>query len=237
MNIALLGYGKMGREIEKIALTRGHKIVLKVDVDNANTYTVEELKQADAAIEFSTPDTAIANIYKCFEANVPVVVGTTGWLDKLNEVTAKCESENKGLFYASNFSIGVNLFFKLSEQMAKLMNAYPDYKPSIEEIHHIHKLDAPSGTAITLAEHVLSQTPGKSKWVNNETQEQEELGIVSKRIEEVPGTHTITYTSEIDELSLEHKAYNRKGFALGAVVAAEWMKEKQGVYGMKDLMH
>jgi 4-hydroxy-tetrahydrodipicolinate reductase len=236
MNIALFGYGKMGKEIEKIALSRGNKIVLIVDVNNADTYTLKELKNADAAIEFSTPETAIKNIYKCFEANVPVVVGTTGWLNRLDEVKKKCTDNNQTLFYASNYSIGVNLFLKLNTYLAKLMNHHTEYNVSMEEIHHIHKLDAPSGTAITIAEQIMEQVDSKKKWVNNSTEKLEELSIVSKRIGEIPGTHTVTYASDIDEISITHLAHNRKGFALGAVIAAEWVKEKRGIFGMNDLM-
>lgn len=236
MNIALLGYGKMGKEIEKIALERGHSIVLKVDVDNATTYTIEELQKADAAIEFSTPATAINNIYKCFEAGVPIVVGTTGWLDKLKEVEEKCAATNQTLFYASNYSIGVNLFFKLNENLAKLMNAFPNYNVAMEEIHHIHKLDAPSGTAISLADQVLERMDSKKKWVNNPEKNADELSIISKRIDEVPGTHTVTYSSAVDQISMTHTAHSRSGFAVGAVVAAEWLKGKKGIFGMNDLM-
>jgi 4-hydroxy-tetrahydrodipicolinate reductase len=236
MNIALIGYGKMGKEIEQIAVSKGHSIVLKVDVTNADTYTIEELKKADVAIEFSTPESAIKNIYKCFEANVPVVVGTTGWLGRLEEVSNACKEKKQALFYASNYSIGVNLFFRLNEYLAKLMNNYPAYNVSMEEIHHVHKLDAPSGTAISLASQVIENNEMKKKWVNSETHNKEELGIISKRLDEVPGTHTVTYSSDVDEISMTHIAHNRKGFALGAVIAAEWIKGKTGVFGMKDLM-
>ncbi len=236
MNIALLGYGKMGKEIEQIALSRGHNIVLKVDVNNANTYAIEELAKADAAIEFSTPESAINNIYKCFEAGLPVVVGTTGWLNKWNEIEHLCIENNQTLFYASNYSIGVNIFFKLNEHLAKLMAPYTEYNVSMEEIHHIHKLDSPSGTAISLANQVLTQIKNKKKWVNNSTNNRDELGIISKRIDEVPGTHTVAYSSSVDEISITHQAHNRKGFALGAVIAAEWIISKKGVFSMSDLM-
>lgn len=236
MNIALIGYGKMGKEIEQIALSRGHAIVLKVDKDNAETYTVEELKRADVAIEFSIPKSAVDNIYKCFDANVPVVVGTTGWLGTLKEVQSKCVDNNQALFYASNYSIGVNLFFKLNEYLAKLMNAYPEYNVSMEEIHHVHKLDSPSGTAITLANQVIEQIQKKEKWVEGPAGNTNELSIVAKRLDEVPGTHSITYSSTVDEISISHIAHNRKGFALGAVIAAEWIVGKKGIYGMSDLM-
>jgi 4-hydroxy-tetrahydrodipicolinate reductase len=236
MNIALIGYGKMGKEIEQIALSRGHQIALIVDAHNAKTFTIEELKKADVAIEFSTPESALGNIYKCFEAGVPIVVGTTGWLDKLEEVKKQCQDKKQTLFYTSNYSIGVNLFFKLNQQLAKLMNPHKEYNVSMEEIHHVHKLDSPSGTAISLANQVLENIEGKSKWVNNATTNKNELEIISKRLDEVPGTHTVTYGSEIDQISITHIAYNRKGFALGAVVAAEWVKGKKGIFGMEDLM-
>ncbi len=236
MNIALIGYGKMGKEIEQIALSRGHTIVLKVDRNNAETYTIDELKRADVAIEFSVPKSAVANIYKCFDANVPVVVGTTGWLGSLNEVQAKCVDNNQALFYASNYSIGVNLFFKLNEYLAKLMNAYPDYDVSMEEIHHVHKLDSPSGTAISLANQVIERIAKKEKWVEGVSGSANELSITAKRIDEVPGTHSITYSSAVDEITISHIAHNRKGFALGAVIAAEWIVGKKGIYGMNDLM-
>jgi len=236
MKLALIGYGKMGREIEQIALLRGHTIVLKVDVNNAAAYSIDDLKKADVAIEFSTPESAINNIYKCFEAGTPIVIGTTGWLNKLEEVKQNCIEKNQTLFYASNYSIGVNLFFKLNEYLAKLMNTYPDYNVTMEEIHHIHKLDAPSGTAISLANQVMEQIKRKQKWVNKSTNNTNELSIISKRIDEVPGTHTVTYGSEVDEISITHQAHNRKGFALGAIIAAEWIIDKKGVFGMDDLM-
>lgn len=226
----------MGKEIEQIALSRGHCIVLKVDEHNAATYTVDDLKKADAAIEFSTPESAVTNIYKCFEAGLPVVAGTTGWLSKFDAVKQKCTENNQTLFYASNYSIGVNLFFKLNEYLAKLMNTYPEYNSAIEEIHHIHKLDSPSGTAITLANQMIEQLDSKTKWVNNAATDEQELNIVSKRIDEVPGTHTVTYSSLVDEISITHTAHSRKGFALGAVIAAEWIKGKKGVFGMNDLL-
>lgn len=226
----------MGKEIEQIAISRGHTISLKVDISNASTYSAEELKTADVAIEFSTPESAVNNINKCFSAGVPVVVGTTGWLGNLEAIREKCLEGGHTLFYASNYSIGVNLFFKLNEYLAKLMNNYPQYNVEMEEIHHVHKLDAPSGTAISLAVQVIDNLKMKEKWVNNATGNKNELGIISRRIDEVPGTHTVTYSSEVDEISMTHTAHSRKGFALGAVIAAEWLKGKQGVFGMNDLM-
>ena len=237
MNIALIGYGKMGKEIEQIAISRGHSIVLKVDIANASSYSIDELKKADVAIEFSTPESVISNIDKCFEANVPVVVGTTGWLKHLDEVKQKCTDKNQTLFYTSNYSIGVNLFFKVNEYLAKLMNAYTTYSISMEEVHHVHKLDSPSGTAISLANQIIENNDLKQKWVNQSTDNKNELEIISKRIDEVPGTHTVTYSSEVDEISMTHTAHSRKGFALGAVIAAEWSKGKKGIFGMNDLLN
>lgn len=236
MNIALIGYGKMGKEIEQIALSRGHKIVLKVDITNALTFTINELKQADVAIEFSTPESAITNIYKCFDAGIPIVVGTTGWMNRLEEVKQKCAEKDQSLFYASNYSIGVNLFFKLNQYLAKLMNSYPEYTVTMEEIHHVHKLDAPSGTAISLANQVIELNDSKNKWVNNPTDNKSELSIISKRIDEVPGTHTVTYSSPVDEINITHIAHSRKGFALGALLAAEFTIGKKGIFGMNDLL-
>ena len=235
MKIAILGYGKMGKEIEKIALSRGNDVVLKIGEDNLSDLTKENLCRADVAIEFSTPHTAFDNIQLCFEAGVPVVVGTTGWLDKINDCIQQTES-GKGLFYASNFSVGVNVFFEINKKLASLMAPYNDYKVEMEEVHHTQKLDSPSGTAITLAEGIIDNLPKVTNWVNEETVSENELGIVSKRIEKVPGTHIVTYENDIDEIYIKHTAHNRKGFALGAVLAAEFMKDKSGFYGMSDLL-
>ncbi len=235
MKIAILGYGKMGKEIEKIALSRGNDVVLKIGEDNLSDLTKENLSSADVAIEFSTPHTAFDNIQLCFEAAVPVVVGTTGWLDKINYCMQQTES-GKGLFYASNFSVGVNVFFEINKKLASLMAPYNDYKVEMEEVHHTQKLDSPSGTAITLAEGIIDNLPKVTNWVNEETVSENELGIVSKRIEKVPGTHIVTYENDIDEIYIKHTAHNRKGFALGAVLAAEFMKDKVGFYGMSDLL-
>lgn len=235
MKIALLGYGKMGKEIEAIALQRGHTIVIKVDETNSSTVTDAELQAADVAIEFSTPHTVLPNIKRCFALKLPVVVGTTGWYNELENVREACTSANAGLFYASNFSLGVNLFFKVNTYLAQLMNQYPDYDISMEEIHHIHKLDKPSGTAITLANQIIDQVSRKTRWSITE-QSPETLFINDVREGEVPGTHIIKYTSGIDDIEIMHKAHNRKGFALGAVVAAEFLKGKTGVYTMSDLI-
>lgn len=235
MNIALFGYGKMGKEIEAIALKRGHLIVLKVDKDNRNTLTVEELKNADLVIEFSTPHTVMENIRFCLSAGVPVVVGTTGWHNELEQVKAQVIGSKGSLFYASNFSLGVNLFFKLNSYLAGLMNNYPDYDVSIEEIHHVHKLDKPSGTAITVAEKVLEKIDRKNKWSITE-RSPETLFIRDIREGEVPGTHSVRYHSEVDDIEITHRAHNRRGFALGAVIAAEYLKGRTGVYTMSDLI-
>lgn len=239
MKIVLSGYGKMGKEIEKIALDRKHEIVLKVDESNYRSVTKEQLAAGDVAIEFSTPHTVIDNIYKCFDAKIPVVVGTTGWYDQFEKIKADCIKGNHGLFHATNFSVGVNLFFKVNKYLAELMNNYPEYNVSMEEIHHIHKLDKPSGTAITLATQVMEKITRKKEWSIDPDRKQNEDTLFIKDIREgeVPGTHIMKYTSDIDDIEIMHKAHNRKGFALGAVLAAEFMaKKKNGIYSMSDLI-
>jgi 4-hydroxy-tetrahydrodipicolinate reductase len=237
MKIALIGYGKMGKEIERSALAAGHQVVLKFDVSNAAEFTTANLKKADVAIEFTTPDTAVANIFRCFEAGIPVVCGTTGWLKRYDEVKQACLDKKQAFFYASNYSIGVNLFFRLNEYLAGLMKAYSTYTPSMEEIHHIHKKDAPSGTAITLAEGLIKNHGGLSKWALKDQAKSGELSITAIREDEVPGTHTIRYKSGCDEIEISHKAYNRSGFADGAVMAAHWLVGKTGIFGMNDLLN
>ena len=237
MKIALIGYGKMGKTIEKIARDRGNTIELIIDKDNTHDLTAENLAKADVAIDFSIPDTAYANIQKCFEANTPVVCGTTGWLDRFDEITNTANNKKKGFFYASNFSLGVNIFFKLNEQLAKMMSALKDYEVSMEEVHHIHKLDAPSGTAITLAEGVINNIESKKDWVLNKPSSDEHLGIKAIREGEVPGTHRIKYDSEVDFIHIEHVAKSRQGFALGAVLAAEYMNGKTGFHTMDNLLN
>ena len=235
MRIALIGYGKMGKEIEDIALARKHEIVLKVDKNNADAINSGSLQEADVAIEFSTPATVKTNIKACIQAGVPVVVGTTGWYDSFEEVSLYCQEKKGALFYATNFSLGVNLFFKVNAYLAELMNKYEDYDVSMEEIHHIHKLDKPSGTAITLANQILKKISRKKSW-SIEKKEKDILFIHDKREGEVPGTHIIRYQSAIDDIEIMHKAHNRKGFALGAVIAAEFLKGKQGIYSMDDIL-
>jgi 4-hydroxy-tetrahydrodipicolinate reductase len=236
MNIALIGYGRMGKTIEKIAKDRNHKIVLTIDIDNASDLNTENLKKADVAIDFSIPDTAYQNILSCFEADVPVICGTTGWLDKMDEVVSTANTQKKGFFYASNYSIGVNIFFKLNRFLAKMMNSVDGYQVSMEEVHHIHKLDAPSGTAITLAEDIIEQVDTKKDWVLDKESTHEALGIKAIRENEVPGIHRINYDSEVDFINIEHSAKSRQGFALGAVLAAEYMKEKTGYHTMEQML-
>jgi len=230
MKIALLGYGKMGKTIEGIAVERGHEIVYKITENIENV----DLSNSDVAIDFSIPSAAFKNISTCLKQNVPVISGTTGWLDQYEKAVTICKEENSAFLYASNFSIGVNLFFELNQKLAKMMNSFSDYKVAIEEIHHTHKLDAPSGTAITLAQQIISDS-SKVGWKLDKAQENE-IPITAKRIDEVPGTHTVVYNSEIDAIEIKHTAHSRKGFALGAVVAAEWLKDKKGVYTMKHVL-
>ncbi len=236
MKIALIGYGKMGKAIEEIALQKQHEIVLKVDVSNTDEFTKENIGKADVAIEFTSPHTAFENVKKCLEYNVPVVCGSTGWLEKLNEIESICHQQNGSFLYASNFSIGVNLFFELNTYLAKLMNKYEQYNPVITEVHHTQKKDAPSGTAITLAEQILANNAAKKSWINQLTNNKQELEIISERIDPAPGTHIIKYASAIDDIEIIHTAHNRTGFASGAVLAAEFIAGKKGIFTMKDVL-
>ena len=231
MKIALLGYGRMGQAIEKVAIERGHEIVIRKDVEPIEM----DLNIADAAIDFSHPTAAYDNIKNCIDNGVPVVSGTTGWLDKYEEIVAYSEKKEGSFIYASNFSIGVNLFFNLNLQLAKLMKNIGEYDVSMQETHHVHKLDAPSGTAISLAEDVIDNSK-KTKW-SIDSPEKDAVFIDVKREGEVPGTHKVSYTSSIDSIEIKHTAFNRTGFALGAVVAAEWLKDKKGVFQMKDVLN
>ncbi len=237
MNIALIGYGKMGKAIEEIALEKGHTISLKITSKNSADLTTENLVGTDVAIEFTNPESAVENLYACFKANVPVVCGSTGWLTQINEVEEKCTSHNAALLYASNFSVGVNIFFELNKKLAQLMANQPSYKVVLEEIHHTQKKDAPSGTAITIAEQLINHLPQKTSWVNKETTVENELAIISKRIDPAPGTHTVTFSSQIDDIEISHTAHNRKGFATGAVLAAEFLADKKGIFTMKDVLN
>ena len=231
MKIALLGYGRMGKAIEQIAIERGHAIVAMVD-KNENQ---GNLSEANVAINFSVPDAAVANIKAAMEKQIPVVCGTTGWLEHLKEVEDYCTQNKSAFIYASNFSVGVNLFFKLNKILAKLMHPHKSYTPQMKEIHHIHKLDAPSGTAITLAEGVFDQSE-YTDWSIDETNGETTLPITVERTGEVPGTHSIEYKSDVDSISIQHEAHSRQGFALGAVIAAEWIQNKKGVFTMNDVL-
>ena len=233
MNILLVGYGKMGKTIERVATDRGHQISGRIDVDNIGDL---DRAEADVAIEFSHPDAAYSNVRKCIERNIPVVCGTTGWLEKKPEVERLANEKGGTFFYASNYSLGVNLFFKLNEHFARIMNRFPAYDVSISEVHHAQKKDAPSGTAITLAEGVIRNLGRKKRWVKNASEEASELEIQSFRIDDVPGTHLIKYASAIDDIEIKHTAHNREGFALGAVMVAEWIREKRGVLNMDDYL-
>lgn len=236
MKIALIGYGKMGKEIEKIAISRGHEIVSIIDVNNPEDFYSEAFKSAAVAIEFTAPSVALDNYRKCFEVGMPVVAGTTGWLDHLPEIKEAC-ANGKTFFYASNFSIGVNIFFAVNKYLAKIMNQFSDYEVKMKEIHHIHKLDAPSGTAITLAEGVLENIERKDKWaLSDGTNSTSELAIEALREGEVPGYHSIIYDSAVDNITITHDAKSRKGFALGAVVAAEFTAGKKGFLSMDDML-
>ncbi|HTN07691.1 4-hydroxy-tetrahydrodipicolinate reductase [Agriterribacter sp.] len=236
MKIALIGYGKMGHAIEEIAIQRKHSIVLKVSIDNTEDNTVENIAKADVAIEFTGPDSAFDNINKCFEAEVPVVSGSTGWLNRYEEAVWNCKAQNGALLYASNFSIGVNIFFEVNKRLAQLMASQKDYSAIIEETHHTQKKDAPSGTAITLAEQILAVNPFKKQWVNKESNKASDLQIISIRTDPAPGTHRILYHSDTDDIEIIHTAHNRSGFALGAVLAAEFLYGQRGVFTMSDVL-
>jgi 4-hydroxy-tetrahydrodipicolinate reductase len=236
MNIALIGYGKMGHEIENIALQRGHHIVAKIDLTTNDTFDSPAFRSADVAIEFTRPDAVVANLRSCFKANIPVVCGTTGWSEQLPVLQQEMEAANGTLFWSSNFSIGVNLFFALNRYLAKLMNPFSDYNVSMVEVHHTQKLDAPSGTAITLAENILKELDRKTEWVKETEQQSNQLAIASVREGNVPGIHEVIYESEMDSISIKHDAKSRRGFALGAVLAAEFAHDKKGFLGMNDLL-
>ena len=231
MKIALLGYGKMGKIIEQVALSRGHEIVIKAIQD-----TQYNITEADVAIEFSVPSAAVQNISNCINHQIPVISGTTGWLDHYEAMVELCKEKDSAFLYASNFSLGVNIFFELNKQLAKMMSAFDQYKVSMEEIHHTQKLDKPSGTAISLAEGIMEEHQKYSNWKLDEEQEKN-IPIYSKRLPKVPGTHTISFSSNVDTISISHEAHNREGFALGAVLAAEWIYGKKGAFSMKDVLN
>ncbi len=235
MNIALFGYGKMGKAIEEIALAKGHNISLSIDNDQQWEANKALLSTVDVAIDFSTPQAVLTNIDRCFEAKVPIVVGTTAWYEAIPKLKVKCEQENQSLLWASNFSIGVNIFFKINKELARLMNTYPDYSVAVEEIHHSGKLDAPSGTAISIANDIIEEIDRKNKWILGESNKADELSITAKRIDPVPGTHQVIYDSEIDTIEIIHSAKSRKGFAKGAILAAEWIINHKGFYEFKEV--
>jgi 4-hydroxy-tetrahydrodipicolinate reductase len=236
MKIALIGYGKMGKAIEQIAVSRGHTIVLTISAENLEDNTVARLREADLAIEFTGPESAFDNVKRCLEAGIPVVCGSTGWLDHLEEARKSSLAAQTAFLYASNFSVGVNIFFEVNKRLAELMAPHPDYEVRITEIHHTEKRDAPSGTAITLAEQVLEKIHRKKEWVNHISDNLDELEILSERIDPAPGTHTIEYRSEIDTIEIKHTAHNRRGFATGAVLAAEFILGKKGNFQMSDVL-
>lgn len=243
MKIALIGYGKMGKAIEEIAIEKNKKagriiydIVYRFDIDNQDLFTIENLKKVDVAIEFTSPHTAIPNILKCFEANVPIVVGSTGWTERLSEIKELAINTDKTILFSPNYSIGVNIFFETNRQLAKIMNKYPEYEIEVEEIHHTEKKDAPSGTGLFAALDILNAVERKNKWINEPTKSANELPIISLRIENIPGTHTVTYKSAIDDIELKHTAHNRTGFASGALLAATWLKGKKGAFSMDDVL-
>ncbi|XVJ66129.1 MAG: 4-hydroxy-tetrahydrodipicolinate reductase [Lacibacter sp.] len=237
MNIALIGYGKMGKAIHEIIKQRGHEVVLIIDLENAQELTAENIKKADVAIEFTSPHTAYNNVTFCLENGVPVVCGSTGWLDRLEEVKQLAAEQHTGLIVASNFSVGVNIFFEINKRLAALMDAHKEYEITLKEIHHTQKKDAPSGTAISLAEQILDQIGRKQKWVNEQSLQAHELSIISERVDPAPGTHHVKYSSAIDDIEIIHTAHNRTGFALGAVLAAEFLKGKEGFFGMKEVLN
>ncbi|MDK2977973.1 MAG: 4-hydroxy-tetrahydrodipicolinate reductase [Bacteroidales bacterium] len=237
MKIVIIGYGKMGKEIEKLALQHGHEIILKIDLNNKKDFESEKFKQADVAIEFSNPENAYQNILQCFKANIPVVSGTTGWMHDFEKAVKICKSEDKTFFYASNFSLGVNIFFRVNEYLAKIMDKYSDYKVHIEETHHTQKLDAPSGTAISLAKGVINNIGRLNKWEKENTQNANSIPVVSFREGNVPGNHKVIYESPFDKICIEHDAKSRQGFAMGALLAAEFIQDKKGYFTMDDLIN
>ena len=236
MKIALIGYGKMGKEIEEIALQKGHEIVLKVNDENLAELNKENLRNCDVAIEFTGPDSAVENMKTCIDAGVPVVCGSTGWVEKENEIINYCNGKAGSLLYSSNFSIGVNIFFEINRKLAQLMSQHKEYNVAIEEIHHTQKKDAPSGTAISLARQIILQNGTKLNWTDNPSHTSSEIYISSKRVDPAPGTHHVKYTSLIDDIEIIHTAHSRKGFATGALIAAEFLAGKKGIFSMIDVL-
>jgi 4-hydroxy-tetrahydrodipicolinate reductase len=236
MRIALIGYGKMGKIIETVALSQGHDVVLRIDADNQEDFNAENISKADVAIEFTSPHSAFDNVIKCLELGIPVVCGSTGWNEKIPEAVKACLQKNGAFLHASNFSIGVNIFFEVNKLLARLMAEQKDYDVTLKEIHHTAKKDAPSGTAVTLAEQVLEKISRKKSWVNGTASKPEQLSIISERIDPAPGTHFVRYSSPVDDIEIIHTAHNREGFASGAVLAAAFIRDKKGVFYMKDVL-
>ncbi len=236
MKVALIGYGKMGKAIEELALHRGHEIVIKIDQPNLHEFTKENLSKAGVAIEFTGPHSAFDNVKKCLDFGVPVVCGSTGWIERIDEIKKICADKNGSFIYSSNYSVGVNIFFEVNKKLAALMAPHKEYEVILEETHHSQKKDAPSGTAITLAEQILEQVHRKKQWVNELSDHPEDLEIISQRIDSIPGTHSVKYSSAIDNIEIIHTAHNRKGFASGALLAAEFIQNKKGFFTMKDVL-
>lgn len=236
MRIVLIGYGKMGKMIEEVALQRGHEVVLRIDLDNQQDFNPGNIAKADVGVEFTAPHSAFDNVKKCIDFGLPVVSGSTGWNERLPEIKKYCQEKGGTFLHTSNFSIGMNIFFEINDLLARLMAAQTDYDVSLREIHHTQKKDAPSGTAVTLAEQILARINRKKRWVNEPATQVEELSITSERIDPAPGTHSVKYTSEVDDIEIVHTAHNRKGFALGAVLAAEFICGKKGVFTMKEVL-
>lgn len=237
LKIIIIGYGRMGQEIKQVAEKRGHEVIMTIDKDNQEDFTADNLKKADVAIEFTLPDAAYDNIMKCFESDLPVVSGTTGWMERFYDIRKYCLEKNQAFFYASNYNIGMNLFFKVNEYLAGIMNQYSNYGVEIEETHHVHKVDAPSGTAVSLAEILMEKISRKNKWKKEKAENDDEIPVKSIREDEVPGIHRVMYSSSFDDIELKHSAKSREGFALGAVMAAEFIHNKQGIYSMDDLLN
>lgn len=237
MKLVLIGYGKMGKAIEEVAVQRGHQVILKIDQPNLHEFTKEKMAEADAAIEFTSPHSAYENVNKCIDFDIPVVCGSTGWTDKLDEMKKHAAERNVGFVYSSNYSVGVNIFFEVNKKLAELMAPHKEYEVILEETHHTQKKDAPSGTAITLAEQILEKVKRKKQWVNDLSDNPEDLEIISQRVDPAPGTHSVKYSSVIDNIEIIHTAHNRTGFATGAVLAAEFIKDKKGFFTMKDVLN
>lgn len=236
MRIALIGYGKMGKMIEEVAVQRGHEIVLRIHIDNTEDFTQQNIASADVAIEFTGPESGYESVKKCIEFGIPVVSGSTGWHDKLEDMKQYIQQKNGSFLHTSNFSIGVNIFFEINTLLAKLMSRQPEYEVTIKEVHHTQKKDSPSGTAVTLAEQIIENLPRKKSWISGTAANSEQLSITSERVDPAAGTHYVQYTSDIDDIELIHTAHNRKGFALGAVLAAEYIADKKGVFSMKEVL-